>query len=247
MTYLNRALLPAVSIFLLFLIWQMMVMILDLPAYILPSPIEISGGIWDKSGMLGSNVTVTLKNTLIGFLIGSLIGLALALVMVLSDWAHDLIMPVAVAVSSVPTAAFVPLMLIWFGLGDESKVAMAALAVSFVVLLNAVSGLKSCPQGQINLLRSFGASRLHVLLKLQFPASLPSIMTGMRVGLSRATITVIVTEMLGAYSGIGQTIYQATAIVDYVTVWAAVIVASAGSLILYGILAGLDAKFIWWR
>ncbi|WP_434287098.1 ABC transporter permease [Celeribacter sp. SCSIO 80788] len=247
LTRVNRAILPFISIFLLFVFWQFTVMAFKLPNYILPTPIEIFGGIFDDWDKLGSNITVTLKNTLIGFLIGTVIGIALAMIMVLSEWAHDLIMPVAVAISSVPTAAFVPLALMWFGLGDDSKIAMAALAVSFVVLLNGVSGLQSSPKDQINLLRSFGASRLGVLRKLQFPAALPSIMTGMRIGLSRATITVIVTEMLGAYSGIGQTIYQATAIVDYVTVWGAVIVASTGSLILYGILATLDAKLIWWK
>lgn len=247
MTSINKAILPAISLFLLFFFWQIAVMFFDLPTYILPSPVEIAGGIWDDWNMLGNNISVTLKNTMIGFLIGCLIGLFLAVCMVLSSWVHDLVMPVAVAIASVPTAAFVPLMLMWFGLGDESKIAMAALAVSFVVLLNGVGGLQSCPKDQINLLRSFGASRFHILLKLQVPAAMPSIMTGMRVGLSRATITVIVTEMLGAYTGIGQTIYQATAVVDYVTVWAAVIVASAGSLILYGILAGLDARYVWWR
>ncbi|MBT9385067.1 ABC transporter permease [Pseudooceanicola sp. CBS1P-1] len=247
MTRFKKALMPAISVLLLFVVWQLAVLMFKLPTYILPGPVEIFGGIWDQSDKLGSNITVTLGNTLIGFVIGTAIGLGLAVVMVLSGWIYDFVMPVAVAISSVPTAAFVPLALIWFGMGDESKIAMAALAVSFAVLLNAVTGLQSSPRDQVNLLRSFGASRFKVLLKLQLPAAMPSIMTGMRVGLSRATITVIVTEMLGAYSGIGQVIYQATSVVDYVTVWAAVLVASAGSLVLYGLLAALDARLVWWR
>lgn len=243
----NTVILPAIALVLLFVTWQLLVIALELPAYIMPTPTSIFGGIVDGWGNLGANIYVTLRNTLIGFLIGAAIGLVLAVVMVLSGWVHDLIMPVAVAISSVPTAAFVPLALIWFGMGDDSKIAMAALAVSFAVLLNAVSGLQSSPKEQVALLQSFGASRMTVLRKLQMPAAMPSIMTGLRVGLSRATITVIVTEMLGAYKGIGQVIYRATAVIDYVTVWGAVIVASAGSLILYGALAALDKKFIWWR
>jgi NitT/TauT family transport system permease protein len=76
---------------------------------------------------------------------------------------------------------------------------------------------------------------------------MPQLVTGLRVGLARSTIAVIVTEMLGAYAGIGQIIYQSTAQIDYVTVWAAVFVASLGSLILYGLLVAIDQKLIWWK
>jgi len=247
MTRLKNAALPVFAIFLLLFLWQIVVTAFALPTWILPTPTQIFAGIVKDWSTLGSNLTVTLTNTLIGFAIGAAIGLVFAIAMKLSDWVNDILMPISVAISSVPHAAFVPLALIWFGLGAPSKIAMAALAVSFSVLLNAVSGLEACPPEQVALLRSFGAKRLRILWKLELPAALPSIMTGLRIGLSRATITVIVTEMLGAYAGIGQTIYQATSVVDYVTVWAAVFLASAGSLILYGILTAIDAKFVWWR
>ena len=121
------------------------------------------------------------------------------------------------------------------------------MAVSFAVLLNALAGLKSPEAESINLLRSFGAGRVGVLWRLQLPAAMPSLVTGLRVGIARSTIAVIVAEMLGAYSGIGQIIYQATAQVDYLTVWAAVFVASLSSLLLYGVLVAIDRKLVWWR
>jgi NitT/TauT family transport system permease protein len=128
-----------------------------------------------------------------------------------------------------------------------SKVAMAALAVSFAVLLNTLAGLKRPEAGAVDLLRSFGARPFGILWRLRLPASMPQLVTGLRVGLARSTIAVIVTEMLGAYAGIGHIIYQSTAQIDYVTVWAAVFVASLGSLILYGLLVAIDQKLIWWK
>jgi NitT/TauT family transport system permease protein len=156
-------------------------------------------------------------------------------------------MPLAVAINAVPAVAFVPMALIWFGLGVGSKIAMAVLAVAFIVLINALAGLKKPEQGHIDLMRSFGAGRLGVLWRLRLPAAMPAIVTGLRVGLGRSMIAVIVAEMLGAYDGIGQIVYQSTAQVDYLSVWAAVVAAMLGSLALYGCLVAVDRKLIWWR
>jgi NitT/TauT family transport system permease protein len=79
------------------------------------------------------------------------------------------------------------------------------------------------------------------------PAAMPLLVTGLRVGLARSTIVVIVAEMLGAYAGLGQIIYQSTAQVDTLNVWAAVFIASLGSLLLYGVLVAIDRKVVWWR
>ncbi len=133
------------------------------------------------------------------------------------------------------------------GLGMASKIAIGALAVIFVVLLNLLAGLKRPEVEAINLMRSFGAGPLGILFRLRFPAAMPQLVTGLRVGLARSTIAVIVAEMMGAYSGIGQVIYQATGQVDYLTVWAAVFVAMLGSLALYGVLVAIDRKLVWWR
>jgi ABC-type nitrate/sulfonate/bicarbonate transport system permease component len=170
----------------------------------------------------------------------------LAVLLVLIPPLEPVVLPFAVAINAVPAVAFVPLALIWFGLGMASKIAMAVLAVGFVVFVNAIAGLKRPEQGYIDLVRSFGAGPLGVLWRLRLPAALPSIVTGLRVGLARSTIAVIVAEMLGAYSGIGQIVYQSTAQVDYLSVWAAVMAAMCGSLALYAILVVVDRKLVWW-
>lgn len=227
--------------------WQTATALFDVPAYVLPRPLDILGAIADRRATLGEAIWITGVEAVVGFLIGAAIGVAVAVALILVPPLEPALLPLAIAVNSVPSVAFVPLALIWFGLGMGSKIAMAALAVSFVVLLNALSGLKRPEQDHIDLLRSFGAGRLGILWRLRLPAAMPAVVTGLRVGVGRSAIAVIVAEMLGAYAGIGQIIYQSTAQVDTLTVWAAVFVAMLGSLALYGLLVAIDRKFIWWR
>jgi NitT/TauT family transport system permease protein len=143
--------------------------------------------------------------------------------------------------------AYTPLALIWLGIGSASKVAMVILAVGFVVLLNMLHGLKKPEDGALNLMRSFGAGPLKVMWTLRLPAAMPSLVNGLRVGIVRAMIVAIVTEMLGAYQGIGWIIFQATQQVSFPQVWAAIAVSSVASMILYGLLLWIDRKLVWWK
>ena len=231
----------------LLLVWQFGTALLEIPTYILPRPAEIVATAITKSGLLGDALYVTLVEAVAGFLIGAAAGILLAVLMMLAPPVEAVLMPVAIVINAVPSVAFVPLVLLWFGLGMASKIAIGALAVVFVVLLNLLAELKRPEVEAINLMRSFGAGPLGILFRLRFPAAMPQLVTGLRVGLARSTIAVIVAEMMGAYSGIGQVIYQATGQVDYLTVWAAVFVAMLGSLALYGVLVAIDRKLVWWR
>ncbi len=236
----------AVTVVVLLLVWQAATTLFGIPAYILPPPLDIAGGAFEGMALLGGGLGTTMTETLLGFLAGAALGVALAILFVLVPPLEAVLMPIAVAINAVPSVAFVPLALIWFGVGMASKIAMAALAVSFAVLINTLAGLMRPEEAAVNLLRSFGAGRIGVLYRLRLPAALPFLVTGLRVGLARSTIVVVVTEMLGAYTGIGQIIYQATAQVDSVTVWAAVFAACLSSLALYGLLVVVDRKLVWW-
>ncbi|KWV52027.1 ABC transporter permease [Rhizobium altiplani] len=241
------SLFPAAAMLLAALVaWQLVVVTFGIQPFILPSPLNIAGFMGSQASALLNDLVITIGETLAGFAIGSAIGIALAIAFVLAPPLQRAIMPLAVMINMVPTVAFVPLALIWFGVGFSSKIAIAALTVSFPVLINTLAGLNSPLPAHIDLYRSFGAKSLSVLVRLRLPASLPSVATGLKVGFARSTVVVIVTEMLGAYSGVGQTIYRATSQIDSITVWSAVVLSSVASLILYGILAGLLRRFIWW-
>ncbi|WP_349963233.1 ABC transporter permease [Rhizobium sp. ZPR3] len=236
----------AVTLLVALITWQLVVVTFGIQPFVLPSPLKIAEFMGSQASQLFGDLLITIGETLGGFFLGSAIGIPLAVVFVLLPSVQWAIMPLAVTINMVPTVAFVPLALIWFGVGVASKIAIAALTVSFPVLINTLAGLTSPLPAHIDLYQSFGARSMSILTRLRLPAALPSIGTGLKVGFARCTVVVIVTEMLGAYSGIGQTIYRATSQIDSVTVWSAVVLSSIASLILYGILAGLLKRFIWW-
>lgn len=228
-------------------LWQTIVVVAHIPTFVLPSPSEIWMHLLGNGAQMLGDLAITVGETLAGFALGVFIGVVLAIVFMELPAVEGILLTAAVGISMVPTVAFVPLALIWFGVGPSSKIAIAALAVSFPVLINFLTGLKRPEEAHVNLYRSFGASSLSILWRLRVPAALPSFGNGLKVGFARSTVVVIVTEMLGAYAGIGQTIYRATAQMDSTTVWAAVALSSVASLALYSVLVSGLKKFIWWN
>jgi len=151
------------------------------------------------------------------------------------------------AVNSVPVVAYSPLILLWFGIGLTSKVVMVALAVSFTLFLSTLAGLDRVDRRSVDLMRSFGAGRLTLLWRLRLPTALPLIMAGLRVSTVRSIIVAIVTEMLGAYGGLGWVIYQAVLQIDFVQVWSAIVVASAASLLFFGLVGLAERRLLFWK
>lgn len=243
----HKLLPPLFGVLSLILLWEGSIWLFNIPPFVLPSLHSIVLAIVSNGSSLWLSMGWTLLEALSGFALGLLAGLLLAMLMTVFRPLEAILMPLAVAINSVPTVAWIPLALIWFGMGALSKIVLVILAVSFVMLVNSLHGLKQADPQIINLMRSFGASRLTIMCKLQLPAALPNIVSGLRVGLVRSIIVAIVAEMLGAYQGIGWTIFQSTQQVDLLTVWAAVVVSSLVSIALYGLLAWLDTTFIWWK
>lgn len=237
----------AVSLVSLLGLWEAVVWYFDVQVFVLPSPLAIAAGVVDTWPVLQKAVLATLNEALTGFALGIAIGLVLAMLLVLVPPLEAALMPVLVAINCVPVVAYTPLALIWLGIGPASKIAMVVIAVSFVILLNALQGLKRPEEEAVNLLRSFGAGPLRIMWTLRLPAAMPSLVNGMRVGIVRAMIIAIVSEMLGAYRGIGWIIFQATQQVDFLQVWAAIAVSSVASMILYLVLVWVDRKVVWWK
>jgi NitT/TauT family transport system permease protein len=155
-------------------------------------------------------------------------------VLVLVPVLRRVLVPLLVAVNSVPVVAYAPLALLWFGNGAVSKLVMVTFVAGFTVFVAALSGFERVDPAAANLLRSFGAGRLGVLWRLRMPTALP-------------LIVAIVTEMLGAYRGLGWTIFQAVLQIDFLLVWAAIVVASAMSLIFFGLVGAAGRRVVFWR
>ena len=231
---------------LLVAVWEGAARGLHLPAYTLPAVSEILAAVWSGRVALVQAGGVTLAEALAGYAIGSAIGIAVAVLLVVLPLTRRGAMPALLAVNSVPVAAFSPLVLLWFGLGWSSKIVMVALAVGFTVFLSALAGFDRVDRRSVGLLRSFGAGPFAILWRLRLPTALPLIAAGMRVATVRSLIVAIVTEMLGAYGGLGWIIYQAVVQIDFVQVWSAIFVASAISLAFFGLIGAAERRIVFW-
>ena len=244
----ERALLLGVAgVGLLMLVWELTVRLFAIPVYVLPPMSGILATVVEGWRTRGAAALMTVFEVVAGLSLGTVIGVAIAIALVVVPFAKNVVLPPLVAINSVPSVAYAPLAQLWFGVGPEGKIFMVAFVVSYTVLLNTLDGLERVDGAAVNLLRSFGAGPGAILWRLRLPSAATAIATGLRISVVRSMIIAIVTEMLGAYRGLGWVIFQSAQQVDFLRVWSAVIVTSVTSLALFALVSAGERRLVFWR
>lgn len=244
----ERALFLGVAgVALLMLVWELIVRVFAIPVYVLPPMSGILATVAENGSILAAAALTTVLEVVAGLTLGAVIGVAIAIALVMVPFAKNVVLPPLVAINSVPSVAYAPLAQLWFGVGPEGKVFMVAFVVSYTVLLNTLDGLERVDGAAVNLLRSFGAGPGAVLWRLRLPSAANAIATGLRISVVRSMIIAIVTEMLGAYRGLGWVIFQSAQQVDFLGVWSAVLVTSLTSLALFALVSAGERRLVFWR
>jgi NitT/TauT family transport system permease protein len=170
--------------------------------------------LWDtfvslvQDGRLVEDVRVSTFRILAGFAIGAIPGVLLGLAMGLFWPIRVFLMPIASAVYAIPKIAILPLVIIAFGTGEESKLAIIALSIFFLVVLNTMSGVMTIDPSFKDVARNFGANRLELFYTVAFPGALPAIFTGLRLALGFALIVIVGTEFVSQTSGVGRLVWE---------------------------------------
>ena len=146
---------------------------------------------------------VTLMETMVGFVLGALLGMVVGYALGMSPWAELVFSPYLLALQIAPKVAFAPLYILWVGYTVLPKILVAVLIVFFPIMVNVLGALRAVDPDLINLARSFKASRVQIFWKIEFPASMPALFSGLRVGATLAVIGVVVGEMVGGNIGLG--------------------------------------------
>lgn len=200
-----RALWPSLVAFVAFVaVWKVVASVAGL-GFILPAPERVAEsfvGAW-TDGTMAPHAWTTLVEVVLGFVVGASVGLAVGYVIARSRLVERLVSPYLVAAQAVPILALAPLLALWFGPGLLAKVIICALIVFFPVAIATMVGIRSVDRGLLELGRSLRATRRQVLTTLEIPAALPSIMGGLRVGVTLAVVGAIVGEWAGADKGLG--------------------------------------------
>jgi NitT/TauT family transport system permease protein len=231
------------------LAWELASRFGGLPAFILPAPGQVAARFWQalSDGSLLLHSAVTLSEVLLGLLAGTLVAMGLGYAVAKSRMFERLVAPYLVATQAIPVVAIAPLLVIWFGPGMFSKVLICALIVFFPVLVNTVVGVRAVPKSLRDLMGSLHARRGQVLRYLEFPAALPILLGGLRIGATLSVIGAVVGELVGADRGLGFLVNAARGQYDTALVFVAVFTLIGLALALYGIVSFMETKFLRWQ
>ncbi|MGA2394591.1 MAG: ABC transporter permease [Candidatus Lustribacter sp.] len=209
----RRAVTGALSVGAFLLLWQFVGSHQIVSASLISYPTQIvqSMGAMIASGELAANGAVSLTEFAYGLLPAIVAGIALGLTLALNRTVRLLCDPVLTAIYQAPAIAFVPIVVVWFGIGMSSKVAMVFFSALFPVMINTTTGVEGISETWVRAVRAYGGSLFHVVTKAILPGALPSIMTGVRLALGRATVALIAAEMYASFNGIGRLVQQYSA------------------------------------
>jgi len=237
----------------LLLVWKLAVLWLNVPPYILPAPERVFVALWSgiavsPASPLGFYLPLwsTMSNAVLGFLIGAALGLVLGSLMAEFRPVETALMPYAFALQSLPKVAIAPLIVIWCGFGDGSKVVMAALLAFFPMLVNSFAGIRATEVERIELMRALSASRLETYRRVKLPSAAPYVFAGLDMGIVYALLGTIVAEFLGAQEGMGVVITKAQAVTDVAGVFAALVLLGVTGILLHLIVRRTERAVVHW-
>ncbi|MDB5559512.1 MAG: transporter permease [Enterovirga sp.] len=230
-------------------VWQAAVSLRWISPVFLPSPYEIGRALLElaTSGALWEHLSVSLVRIASGWVLGTACGLAAGTAMALFSLARSVGLPMVSALFPIPKIALLPLLILWLGIGEISKVTTIALGVFFPTVIAVYSGIDSVPRNLIRMAQSFDVPFRDIVRKIALPGALPSILSGMRVSASIALLLLVSAEMIGAERGIGAFVLQAGNLMQTDQLMAGVTVLSALGLTIGTVLSWVERKLLAWR
>jgi NitT/TauT family transport system permease protein len=238
--------LPIIGLAATIALWWGATVVFSIESYLLPTPWEVVVKFFDQPGVLLSETGTSLLETIEGFLLAIVIGVPIALVIVRSVILERLVYPLLLMVNSIPKVAIAPLLVVWMGFGQWPKVVMVLLMCFFPIVISTAQGMKSTPTELVELMRSLNASRAQEFFKLRLRYAMPQIFTGFKVAISLAVIGAVISEFVGATKGLGYVIQQSGASADTTLAFAAILLLSVMSIVLFYGLVLLEHLLLPW-
>lgn len=226
--------------------WQAYTALSSIDEFLLPSPTDVASAAWDDRSLLWDNFTVTAQEMGIGLLIAVLIGVALAVALHRWRTARRGLYPLLIASQTVPIVLVAPLLAAWLGYDLGPKLVVVALVCFFPIVVPTLDALSNVDPGQRKLMAGLGASRWQLLRYVEGPSALPALFTGMRLSVAIAAIAAVLAETAGSDSGLGHLMAQSIPQLETARAFAAVILLSLFSLVLYASLSLAERRLAPW-
>jgi NitT/TauT family transport system permease protein len=228
------------------IVWQAIVSGFQVSEFIFPGPISIVKALFQYAQPIGVHAWQTFWTTMVGFAIGIGVGLLLGFIIGSSRFIYNALYPLLVGFNSIPKAAFVPILVVWFGIGTVPAILTAFLICFFPIVVNVATGLATLEPELEDVLRALGAKRLDVLLKVGLPRSLPYFFASLKVAITLAFVGTVVSETVAANEGIGYLMMSAGSSMKMPLVFAGLIVISVMAMVMYEFFAILEKRMTGW-
>jgi NitT/TauT family transport system permease protein len=230
------------------LVWEIISRFLINNALFLAAPSQIAFAIYNLAvtGQLWQHVAVSAEEFALGYIIASTVGVALGLAMASSVTMKQALQPWVSGLYATPTIALAPLFILWLGIGIWSKVIVVISLVLFPVTINTEAGLRTTSERLIEMLRSFGATKWQIFLKVSLPSALPFILTGLKLGIGRGLIGVVVAELFGSRAGLGRLISQSADAFNMPELFAGVVILAVAGIVMTAGFGWLEERLVPW-
>lgn len=248
-TTLGRTALQTLAVIAFFALWELGVRMGWISAFLVGSPSGIFSLAWKMtlSGDLLSDTWYTLFEAILGFVIGTIFGSLLGLALWYSIFVARLVEPFIVAINSVPKIALAPIVILWFGTGLVSKVALSVSLTAIVALIAAYQAAKDADMDLQSLLISMGANKHQVFYKAVVPSTLPAIIATFRINVGFGLVGAVVGEFISSQRGLGHMIYNASSLYDLNSVWVGLFTLMIVGFILYYIIDIIERTSLPWK
>jgi len=238
---------PIVTAIVVAVTWEAITVGFNIPAYLIPSPSRIWQAFWSAPGVLLWHASITLTEAVIGCVIGSFLGALLGTAFAYSSLLARGLLPFVIAANTIPVVAIAPIIILWFGHGIESKIAVTTFLCFFPLALNMMKGLQSYDRVIMDVFHVAAATPVQRFFKMRLPSALPYIFVGIKINVSFSIIGAIVAEFVQADRGLGFVIMTTYRSLNMPRLWAALAISALIGMIFFAIVSLIERMVIPWH
>lgn len=231
------------------LLWFYSTNYTDTPESILPRISTVGKKIAEmvQTGQLQEDLGISLGRVLKGYLIAAVLGILLGSLIGMSETVKHIFLPTVTVIRQIPIIAWVPLIILWCGIGEASKVVVIVLAAFFPIMVNTMSGITETPKGYIEVAKLYKLSKIKTFVKVYLPHALPSVLVGLKLGLGISWMAVVAAELIASLSGIGYRMSNARSLMQSETVIVCMIVIGVVGIIMDKLISVIFSLLTPWQ
>lgn len=243
----DQRLYPILTLLAVIVLWQLIVLLADVPMYILPSPADTLSALFEDFGTIAGHVGTTLYESVLGFLFSIVLAFVLSVLMDSFSLVRKSIYPILIVSQTIPTIVITPILIIWFGFGLLPKVLVIVMVCFFPICISLVDGFEKVDRDYVNLFRSFKSSKLQTFLHLKLPYAMVNFFSGLKIAATYLIMSAIISEWQGGTKGIGVYMVRAKSAYALDKVFASILVIVLISIALISLINWIGRRATHWR